>query len=692
MTKLVPYLSLIFLFAGVVSGFAQMATPSAQSGSTEKVASAPPLLQFSYSVADIDKVASAARLTLDSKLEAIVKVPADARTFDNTMLALENALADYNDTVTIPQFMASVSPDKATRDAASKLEEDCSSYLVDISSRRDLYNAVNELASTSPKLASIDAFLLERTLTDFKRSGLGLPEKELNEFKQLKKKLVSIQIAFAKNLRDLKDGIEVTKEELAGLPDDYIAKLEKTKSGNFFVSLDYPEYLPFMDNAKNEDARKKIEYKFNNRCASENVALFEEALQLRDSMAKMLGYKNHAEFVLADHMARKPETVVSFLDRLREKLAPKGKEELASRLELKAKEIKAPAQKEMNAWDWRFWNNQFRKLNLELDEEKVKQYFPLEIVVPGMLGIFEEIFEVKFVKADLPVWHPDVVGYEVKDKDGSLIGYFYLDLFPRDGKYKHMACFDIRKGRRLADGSYQKPAAAIVGNFPKPSKDSPSLFSHNDVETIFHEFGHTLHNLFSLSPYESFSGTSVDQDFVEAPSTLLENWVWRPEVLKRVSGHYKNHDEKLPDDLIKRMIDNRNFDAGMFQLRQLFFSIFDMNIHTTMLKNTTDVYKNLMKDVMFIPMTDGVHPQASFGHLMGGYDAGYYGYLWARVISSDIFSEFEKNGLFDPKTGRKYRELILSKGRVPDTDAQIETFLGRKFNEDAFLRNYGLLK
>lgn len=647
---------------------------------------------FAYSAAEIERVATASKEILDKKLETIIKIPAADRTFENTLLAFEFALNEYAETVNIPQFLAQVADSKELRESGSKLEEDSSAYMVEISTRRDLFKAVDEFARKKVNLATDEAFLLDRTLFDFKRNGLALPEKELEAFKDLKKQLVALELKFDKNTRDFKDQLEVTKEQLEGLSEDYLGKLKKTESGKFIISLDYPDYYPFMDNAKNEDARRQLEFKFNNRCASDNVQIMEEALLVREKMANMLGFKNHAQYMLEEKMANKPEIVLTFLDKLTKRLLPKGKVELQARLDLKTAETGKPAGDELPLWDWRYYNNQYRKKNFDIDQEKVKEYFPMEKVVSEMLKIFEELYDVKFLKADLPVWHPDVTAFELKENNGDLIGYCYMDLFPRDGKYKHMACFDLVKGRRLANGTYQKPSAAIVGNFPKPADKTPSLLNHGDVETMFHEFGHVLHNLFTKARFGSFSGTSIAQDFVESPSIMNENLVWSPAILKRLSAHYKNPTEKIPDEMVKKLIEGKNCDSGLVFLRQLLFSTFDMMIHTTTPKNTTETFKTLMKEIMLTPMTEGTHFQASFGHLMGGYDAGYYGYLWSRVISSDLFSEFEKNGIIDPKTGNKFREIILSTGKVPDQNVQVEKFLGRPFTEDAFMKDNGFTR
>jgi len=449
--------------------------------------------------------------------------------------------------------------------------------------------------------------------------------------------------------------------------------------------MNYPDYVPFMDNAGNGDARRRLEHMFNNRCVPANIVLMEQAIVLRRKIAKLLGYPTFADYVLADRMAANSANVFSFLDRTWAKLKKKGRKELRDRVKLKGGEDKV-----LHAWEWRYYNNQLKKSKYSVDYEKIKEYFPLETVIKGMLEVFGEVFGVKFVPAQLPVWHKDVRAYEIRNADGTAAAYFYFDLFPREGKYKHAACFGIRHGRELADGAYELPAAAIVSNFPPPSGDTPPLLQFNDVVTFFHEFGHVTHNIFTRAKYGKFSGTSVSRDFVEVPSKMLENWAFEPSVLRRISGHFRNPSEKLPEEMIKKLIEAKNMDSGLVYLRQLFFSLLDMRYHTAKGKvDTTKVYEKLMKKISLIPLSPDSHPQANFGHLMGGYEAGYYSYLWSEVIAADLFGAFEAAGVMDPATGAKYRELILAPGRSYDEAGQVEKFLGRPSGEDAFLKSIG---
>ena len=638
---------------------------------------------FSYTLEQVKALSETVIRELEEKLRVLVNIPGPQRNFRNTMLAFERASSDFSEAVQIPILLAYVSDNADLRAAGQELELKISQYSVDLFTREDVFNALNEYAGKGEKLDEVDARLLEKTLLDFKRNGLGLEPRKKNKVKKLMKELIGLELQFSKNLREVNDTLEVTEAELRGLPEDYKARLKKTEKGGYLVTMNTPDYVPFMDSAEDGDARRRLEHKVNNRCVPVNIELMEKAIALRRNIAKLLGYPTYADYVLADRMARNSETVFSFMERTQAKLKKKGRKELRARLKLKGGEDKV-----LRAWEWRYYNNLLKKTKYSIDHEKIKEYFPVETVVKGMFEVFGEVFGARFEPAPLNTWHKDVRAYEVKNLDGSVAAYFYFDLFPREGKYKHAACFGLRHGRELEDGSYELPAAAIVSNFPPPSGDAQPLLKFDDVVTLFHEFGHVTHNIFTKAKYGKFSGTSVSRDFVEVPSKMLENWAYDPAVLRRISGHYKNPAEKLPEALIKKLIAAKNMDSGLVYLRQIFFSLLDMRYHTARGKvDTTKVYDKMMKKISLIPLSPDCHPQANFGHLMGGYEAGYYSYLWSEVIAQDLFGAFETSGVMNPETGKKYRELILAPGRSYDEAAQVEKFLGRPAGEDAFLKS-----
>lgn len=648
------------------------------------------VLHFNYQAQDLAPAEAEARVKLEKDLAALIAIPQAERTFENTIMGYERAFDNYGNALGMSGFLSYVSTDKKFRDAANDLQMQISQYMVDVATRRDVYKAIREYTDTNPRLDPVQAKLVKEMLIGFKNSGMDLNDADLEKFKALNKEKAEYIIKFDKNIQEYKDPLAVTKEQLQGLGEDYIQKLSKTDDGKYLVTLDYPDYVPFMQNADDEQARKELEFKFNRRGGQENVELLEKTLTLRREIARLLGYKNHAELRLEDRMAKNPKTVMAFLKDLQKKLKPLGKKEDKEMIAYKNSKT-GKNSRTLYSWESGYWSNKFRKENLELDSEKIKEYFPSQVVIDGMLDLFGGVFGITFEPVDIPVWHPDVKAFKIKDKaSGELVAYFYMDLYPREGKYKHAACFGLVEGEEKQDGTYQIPFVAIVANLNKPSGDTPSLLKHSEVETLFHEFGHVLHNALTKAKYSAFSGTSVSWDFVEAPSQMLERWAWDPQVLKKISRHYQTS-ESLPDDLIKRMIAAKNFGAGGMYLRQDFFAQYDMTLHTAdTTPDTTKLYFELTKKIRGLPLTKGTIPQASFGHIMGGYDAGYYGYLWSEVIAEDFFGEFKKNGIFNPETGLKFRREILEKGGTLDEEKMVENFLGRPADNKPFLKSIGL--
>ena len=648
------------------------------------------VLHFNYQAQDLAPAEAEARVKLEKDLAALIAIPQEERTFENTIMGYERAFDNYGNALGMSGFLSYVSTDKKFRDAANDLQMQISQYMVDVATRRDVYKAIREYTDTNPRLDPVQAKLVKEMLIGFKNSGMDLNDADLEKFKALNKEKAEYIIKFDKNIQEYKDPLAVTQEQLQGLGEDYIQKLSKTDDGKYLVTLDYPDYVPFMQNADDEQARKELEFKFNRRGGQENVELLEKTLTLRREIARLLGYKNHAELRLEDRMAKNPKTVMAFLKDLQKKLKPLGKKEDKEMIAYKNSKT-GKNSRTLYSWESGYWSNKFRKENLELDSEKIKEYFPSQVVIDGMLDLFGGVFGITFEPVDIPVWHPDVKAFKIKDKaSGELVAYFYMDLYPREGKYKHAACFGLVEGEEKQDGTYQIPFVAIVANLNKPSGDTPSLLKHSEVETLFHEFGHVLHNALTKAKYSAFSGTSVSWDFVEAPSQMLERWAWDPQVLKKISRHYKTG-EALPDDLIKRMIAAKNFGAGGMYLRQDFFAQYDMSLHTAdTTPDTTKLYFELTKKIRGLPLTKGTIPQASFGHIMGGYDAGYYGYLWSEVIAEDFFGEFKKKGIFNPETGLKFRREILEKGGTLDEEKMVENFLGRPADNKPFLKSIGL--
>ncbi len=657
----------------------------------------PFMLTFNQSPVEIQSVCDGEQARLKASLDAVAGIAAETVNFDNTIGVIESAITMLNNRMNPVTFLKYISDGEAVRDAADACEQAVQQMFVDIFVREDLYRAVKAVKDSQISLDGDSAFLLDEYITYFQRNGLGLSAENRKAFIEKKKRLVTLESDFSKNLVEWADSLAVSTAELEGLSDGYKNSLKTDAAGQFLITLDYPHFYPFMENAKSVTARKALEEKFFRRGGMQNTALLDEAIQIRRELAALMGFENHAAFVLTRRMAKDPGQVMTFLNRLKDKLIPKGQADLAQLQILKNAETGTT--EPLRSYDWRYYDTQLKKDKYQVDQELIRQYFPLETVVSGMFEIYQRLLGVSFFEVmDAPVWHPSVRLYHVLRND-RVVAQFYMDLFPRDGKYGHAAAFTLVSGFAKADGSYQIPVSSIVANFSPPvvsgasgssaGEGTPSLLAHQEVETLFHEFGHIMHQVLTTARFASYSGTSVKNDFVEAPSQMLENWVWFKESLSKLSGHYQTK-EKLPETLLTKLIEAKGVNSGLRYLRQLSFGLIDMTYHTQVGIDSTEVYRRLSEEVMLIPIPDGTYPQASFGHLMGGYDAGYYGYLWSEVYAQDMFTRFETEGLMNPKTGKDYLQWILEPGGLKDPFALIRGFLGREPNEAAFLKSLGI--
>jgi Zn-dependent oligopeptidase len=345
----------------------------------------------------------------------------------------------------------------------------------------------------------------------------------------------------------------------------------------------------------------------------------------------------------------------------------------------------------VQVWDWRYYDTQQRKTDYGVDPFEVAAYFPLDSVLNGMFDLVQETFGLTFEEEDASdAWHPDVRLFSIADAEsGEQLAHFYLDLFPREGKFGHAAEFPLILSRRLEDGSYQNPVCAMVANFTKPTKSAPSLLQHSEVETLFHEFGHVLHQNLGRTELTRFSGTNVERDFVEAPSQIMQHWVWRPEVLKKFARHHETG-EPIPDALVDKLVEARQLNIAVHQLRQLQFGWLDQEIHKPgPSKDLVQALKDAA-DISLLPHPEGTFSLSSFGHLMGGYDAAYYGYMWSEVFGDDMFSVFEEKGATNPEVGMAYRREVLERGGSVDADEMLRKFLGREPDNKAFLNKLGI--
>jgi len=644
-------------------------------------------LQFEFAPGEIPQMCEDLVVASQAKLDAIATRSPGDRTVENTLLAFEEAMADLDEVGGRLSVMSYISPDKRTHDEGSACDDKITQYSVSVMTRKDLYEALRAVQPVVPEQKR----LLEETLRDFRKNGLELPADQLAQVRELLQKLSSLENRFTKNVNEDKTTIEFTSDELDGAFPDFLARLKKTPDGRYIVTTSYPDYLHVIENCTKGETRKKMASAYVRRAVAANTPLIEEALVLRQQVAQRLGYKNWLHYRVDGRMAGTPEKVLDFLSGLRTKLSKRNKADQAKLLAFKKTLLPAGDldAKELHPWDIFYLANQYKKKHFQLDDEMIKEYFPADRTFGAIMELYSKLFGIRFEpKMDEKVWSPSVRLYEVRDAEtGELIASIYTDLLPRELKYKHFAAFTLASGRMDASGRYRLPLSAIVGNFNPPTGDKPALLTHDQVETLFHEFGHIMHQTLTRAPYASLSGTKVARDFVEAPSQMLENWIWTPAIISQVSGHYLDPKKKLPSSVIKKMIAAKDFNEGYAYTRQLHLGLLDTSFHTAVGKvDTAAVYFELFKEIVGLePLREG-NFVAAFTHLMGAYDAGYYGYLWSKVYAQDMFARFEKEGLLNPTVGMSYRRTILASGRMRPPEELLKEFLGREPNSKAFFK------
>jgi len=629
----------------------------------------------------------------DTAIDKIVALPASARTFENTIGELDRISAQLDRDTSLTLFMQFVSTNAEERDAARRAEEAVSNWGIETGKREDLYQAVKAYASQKPKLEGDQKRLLEFTLRDYRRAGMDLSKEKRDQLKQIEMEMQKLGTEFETNINEDDSRVPLLEAELAGVPQSVIDRQRKG-AGMILMGLDGPSYGAVMDYCSVPQTRHKMWVAGRRRGGAKNARTIEKLIKLRAEYTKLLGYENSVDYFVETRMAKNAKKIQEFYAQLAPLVDKKANADFQDFLKAKREDLK-DAEATFNPWDYAYYKNKLLLQKYAVDSEKVSEYFPMDRVVEGLFDITSKLYGIRYqdITADakklgLPLWHEDVKLYGVTDaKSGKLLGRLYTDLYPRDNKYTHAACWGLQAG----DGDKKVPLAALVCNFTKPTVDKPSLLPHDEVETFFHEFGHGLHNILGQTKYPRFSGTGVARDFVEAPSQMMENWVWSPEVLQTFAKHYKSGDP-LPESILKGMKDARTLGSGIETAAQLYLGQMDQAFHTApngeidTTKTAIKIYNDLLP---YAPVDGSLYPQSSFGHLVG-YQGAYYGYLWSLVFAQDMFQRFEELGLLNPEAGAYYRTKVLGRGGTMDETEMLKDYLGRDPKMDAFLKHLGL--
>ncbi|HIN40749.1 MAG TPA: hypothetical protein EYM84_10815 [Flavobacteriales bacterium] len=642
-------------------------------------------------------IAEAVAVSIRNALEALDKIKQiENPNFDNVIRAYDKVYNSLNRIILPLDLIIEVDPREVVRVAAKTGQAKLKDFLYGLAIDEDLYNVIKGFSETreaqdltGPKKKYLDDLMLS-----YIKAGFNLGEEKREEIKGLKSHIDKLGKEYGTNMAAASsDYIEITEDQTGGLDSSYLIA-RKTEKGTYKIDVSYPSVRPFLKYSTSDSLRKELNTIFYNRAAPRNVVLLDSILYLRQHLASLLGYDTYADYNFSSNMAKTKKTVWDFENSLREKVLIKGNLDRQELLRIKSNYLNEKAST-IESWESKFYTQILKEKEYQLDEREVKNYFEQNAVLEGLFLITQKLLGLKYEEIDSPnVWHPDVRMFKCFDvASDKWIGSFYLDLYPRENKYSHAAMFSITAGMAKNNNEFEMPEAALVCNFSKPVGDQPSLMSHSEVETFFHEFGHLLHGMVTKAEFSYQSGPEeVVIDFVEAPSQIYENWAWNKETLSLFAKHYKTG-EIIPDDLLEKMLSVKNLNSGLSALGQIFYGTYALTIHDTYMpygdENTTQIGYKLRKEILGNDYPEDTHFEASFGHLIG-YKAGYYSYMWSKVYAQDMWSVFEKEGVLNPELGMRYRKLILEPGDSKDALDMVKEFLGREPNDKALLKDLGL--
>lgn len=644
--------------------------------------------------------------TSRNELKEIIDNP-EAPSFANTIEAMEFSGEALGRVASVLFNLNSAETSDELQNVAREASPILSAFSNEVNQNEELWTRIKSVyeGGDTQNLSDEQKMLLEKTYKGFVRRGANLDQKKKNRFKEVSMELAQLSLEFGENVLAETNAYELIVEnesDLKGLPTDVITRAKeladkKDKPGWIFT-LQAPSYIPFMEHAENRQLREQLYRAYMSKALkgdeNDNQTVIKKLVVLRAEMATILGYNTYADYVLEERMAEQPDKVIDFLKDLLSKAMPKATEEYE---ELKAFMKEYGADHDLARWDWSFYSEKLRKKKYDLDDELTKPYFKLESVINGVFQTVEKLFEITFERNhDIPVYHEDVEAYEVKDSSGIVTAIFLADFFPRDGKRGGAWMTSFREEKKL-NGDRIIPQVSIVCNFTPSSAGSPSLLKFDEVQTLFHEFGHALHGMLAETTYPSLSGTSVYWDFVELPSQIFENWCYEKECLELFAHHHETG-ELIPSSYIDKLKESAIYHEAYATVRQISFGLLDLQWHNMTLEeaksvgDVTEMERSSFASTDLFPQVEGTNMSVQFSHIFGGgYAAGYYSYKWAEVLDADAFSLFKQRGVFDKKTATSFKDNILSKGGTENPMDLYKKFRGQEPTADALLERAGLV-
>jgi Zn-dependent oligopeptidase len=630
---------------------------------------------FNYSNVSLESLKKDLELTI-SECNSLVDIIKSSK---NVSLShfneLESVVYDLSGRIA---FLGDVHPDEKIREFGNEADSEIQNFALQIFNDPDIYKKFNEIEIDASD--SEDVEFHKDLEIDFIDAGHSLTHENKSRLLEIDKKLIQLGISFSENIAKDKTELQFFEDELRGLSKNDLTNLKKIEE-KFIITMSYPDINAVMENCIVRKTRETTWKAFNNRAVNVNSPILKEAVVLRNEKAALFGFNTWSDYRLQNRMAKSPKNVKAMYDNLIPKL------QKAAEVEKKELVIDDIDIKDIAPWDIRYFISTERSKVSNIENGELKKYFFIHDVKNEMFKVCEEVFDLVIKpESNESAWHEDVELWSLWQKDGDRLAYFYLDLHPRDGKFTHAAVFDISSGGSVRQ---ELPVCSMVANFPNPNTGD-GLMTFDEVETLFHEFGHVLHNGIGKSKYTRFVGANCEWDFVEAPSQIMEHWVWKVECLKKISRHIETG-KSLSEEMCEKLNSSKNIGASLLALRQVSFGLADQHLHGEDFNDSLNDVEQISQEVTNINYPNDTNHLPAFGHLLGGYDAAYYGYLWAEIIGDDMFSRFENEGVLSNSVGVEYKNKILKPGGTISAEIMVKNFLGRKWNDEAFLFQKNLI-